>query len=113
MKRQLILGMGAGQCGLPLLAQVLGKQPGARVSHQQPPLLPWMPDISGLGVRQRLQRLLDAGKERFVGDVASFYLPYIEEAIRFDPESASSASSGRGGKSPPPSAACWTSRPIR
>jgi hypothetical protein len=78
--------MGAGQCGLPLLAQILGKQPGARVSHQQPPLLPWTPDASGPGIRQRLQRILDAGKETLVGDVASFYLPYVEEAIRFDAE---------------------------
>jgi hypothetical protein len=53
--------MGAGQCGLPLLAKIMGKQPGARVSYEQPPLLPWTRDPDGPGIRQRLQRLLDAG----------------------------------------------------
>jgi hypothetical protein len=86
MKRHMILGMGAGQCGLPLLAQILGKQPGTRVSHEQLPLLPWSRDPAGPGIRERLQRILNATKEPFVGDVASFYLPYVEEAIRFDPE---------------------------
>jgi hypothetical protein len=57
----MILGMGAGQCGLPLLAKIMGKQPGARVSYEQPPLLPWTRDPDGPGIRQRLQRLLDAG----------------------------------------------------
>lgn len=86
MKRHMILGMGAGQCGTRLLAQILGKQPNTRVTHEQPPLLPWVREPSAPGIRERLQRMLDTTKERFIGDVASFYLPYVEEAIAFDPE---------------------------
>ena len=85
MKRQIILGMGAGQCGTRLLANILGKQPNTRMTHEDPPLLSWTPTAGMGGIRERLQRILDTRKERFVGDVASFYLPYVEEAIRFDP----------------------------
>ncbi len=83
MKRQIILGMGAGQCGTLLLAQILDRQFNSRVSHEQPPLLPWAVEPDGPGIRERLQRILDTRTERFVGDVATFYLPYLEEAIRF------------------------------
>jgi hypothetical protein len=77
--------MGAGQCGTLLLAQILDKQYDARVSHEQPPLLPWNRRPGAPGIRERLQRLLATHKTRLVGDVASFYLPYAEEAIAFDP----------------------------
>jgi hypothetical protein len=77
--------MGAGQCGTLLLAQILDKQHDARVSHEQPPLLPWNRRPGAPGIRERLQRLLATHKTRLVGDVASFYLPYAEEAIAFDP----------------------------
>lgn len=85
MKRQIILGMGAGQCGTMLLAQILDKQLNARVTHEQRPLLPWEREPGAPGIRERLQRILDTRKQRFVGDVASFYLPYVEEAVEFDP----------------------------
>ena len=86
MKRHMILGMGAGQCGLPLLAQILEKQLSARITHEQPPLLPWSRQPGAPGICERLRRILAATKERFVGDVASFYLPYVEDAVRFDQE---------------------------
>jgi len=86
MRRQIILGMGAGQCGTLLFAQILQKQPNTKITHEQPPLLPWTREPGAPGIRERLQRYLDTFKERFVGDVATFYLPYVEEAIRFDPE---------------------------
>jgi hypothetical protein len=86
MKRQFILGMGAGQCGTQLLAQILQRQPNTRVTHEQPPLLPWVREPGAPGIRERLERIGDTRRERFVGDVASFYLPYVEEAIEFDPE---------------------------
>ena len=84
-QRQIVLGMGAGQCGTLLLAQMLDKQHDARVSHEQPPLLPWNRRSGVPGIRERLQRLLATQQARLVGDVASFYLPYAEEAIAFDP----------------------------
>ena len=84
MRRQIILGLGAGQCGTLLLAQILSKQPNTRVTHEEPPLLPWVKEPNAPGIRERLERILQTRRERWVGDVASFYLPYVEEAIRFD-----------------------------
>ncbi len=86
MNRQIILGMGAGQCGSLLLSQILNKQPQARVTHEQFPWLPWVRQPDAPAIRERLQRLVTAStSERFIGDVASFYLPYVEEAIRCEP----------------------------
>ncbi len=85
MNRQIILGMGAGQCGTGLLTEILNQQPGAHVTHQRPPLLPWISDESTGGIQERLQRLLETHEARLVGDVAAFYLPYVEEAIRVEP----------------------------
>ncbi|MCX7424709.1 MAG: hypothetical protein NTW96_03630 [Planctomycetia bacterium] len=85
MNRQIVLGMGAGQCGTGLLAEILNQQPCARVTHQEPPLLPWTPDGRTGGIGERLRRMLDARQEPVVGDVASFYLPYVEEAVALEP----------------------------
>src|SRR5262245_19295698 len=85
MARQLVLGLGAGQCGLELLSDILGRQPYTRANCQQPPLMPWDRAEGAPGIRDRLARLLATTRERFVGDVASFYLPYVEQAVAFDP----------------------------
>ena len=84
-QQQILLGMGAGYCGLELLAEVLGKQPNANISFQQPPLLPWEQSGERPVLKQRLERFKATRSQRFIGDVASFYLPYIEEAWRIDP----------------------------
>jgi len=84
MIRQLILGMGTGQCGTELLAQILAQQPNTAVTHEQPPLLSWSPAAGAPGIRERLDRILATRKQRFVGDVASFYLPYVSAAIEYD-----------------------------
>ena len=55
------------------------------MTHQEPPLLPWTPDERTGGIRERLRRMLDARREPVVGDVASFYLPYVEEAVALEP----------------------------
>lgn len=43
MQQRIVLGMGSGRCGTLTLAQVLSRQPGVAVSHEDPPLLPWQP----------------------------------------------------------------------
>lgn len=83
--RQLILGLGTGQCGLELLADILNRQAYTRVTLQHPPFLPWDRPQGAPGVRERLTRILETTRERFVGDIASFYLPYAEEALAFAP----------------------------
>lgn len=85
MTRQIILGLGAGQCGSGILAEILNQQPGAHVTHQEPPLLPWAPDPRTSGIEGRFQRMFQRRAEPIIGDVASFYLPYVEEAIRLEP----------------------------
>jgi hypothetical protein len=85
MQQQIVLGLGAGQCGTMLLAQILNKQPHTKVTHEQPPLLPWVCKPGAPGIRERLERLRATNRARRIGDVASFYLPYVEEAIAFDP----------------------------
>src|SRR5262245_37962795 len=85
MNRRIILGMGAGQCGLSLLPQLLNCLPGTRVTYEELPLLPWARRPGVPGIRERLRRMLTTRSEPNIGDVASFYLPYVEEAIATEP----------------------------
>ena len=41
---------------------------------------------TGAGIRERLTRILATTRERFVGDVAAFYLTYAEPPPGFEPE---------------------------
>jgi hypothetical protein len=81
MPRQFILGMGAGQCGMNLLTEILQKQADTRITYEQWPVLPWLRKPGLPGIRERLARWNDTSSESIVGDVAAFYLPYVEEAI--------------------------------
>lgn len=83
--RRIILGMGTGRCGTRSLATLLNRQPAAKVTHEEYPLLTWRSPFPEKLVA-RLQRMLTSRKAKIVGDVASFYLPYTELAIAFDPE---------------------------
>ena len=78
--------MGAGQCGLNLLAEILQKQHGTRITFEQVPVLPWLLHPGTLGLRERMARWKKACAESIVGDGASFYLPYVEEAFECDVE---------------------------
>jgi predicted O-methyltransferase YrrM len=91
MTQPILLGMGTGQCGTQLLAEILSRQPNTNVTHEQPPLLSWSLALSpqderdrGALIRNRLSRIRRTRRELTVGDVASFYLPYVEDAIAFD-----------------------------
>ncbi len=82
--RRIILGMGSGRCGTRSLASLLDLQLGAKVTHEEHPLLMWRSASKGK-IERRLERMLRSREEAVVGDVASFYLPYVEAAIEFDP----------------------------
>lgn len=84
MSQRIILGIGAGHCGLGLLAAILAAQKSARVTSAQVPMLPWIPRPGGTGLRERFARWKATGAA-IVGDVAPFYLPYVEEAIAVEP----------------------------
>lgn len=81
-----VLGIGAGQCGLNLLAEILGQQPSSRITLEQRPLLSWKQLPGRPGIKERLARWAKQYQEHLVGDVAPFYLPYVEEAIGACPE---------------------------
>ncbi len=85
MTRSIILGTAPGLCGDEILAQILSRQPDWAISFQDRPLLPWVKNAAGPGIRQRIERWRATRKARLIGDVASFYLPYLEEAIECEP----------------------------
>ncbi len=101
---QLVIGLGTGRCGTVTLSQVLRSQQGcARTfTHEQHPVLPWSPAsdaeaarLATARVRALLQRRLQfaapgAAPESqpavpLVGDVASFYLPYVRLFLALEP----------------------------
>lgn len=84
MTPRVVLGMGAGHCGLGMLATILSVQGAARVTLGQSPMLPWEPRLEGPGIAERIARWRSADAA-IVGDVAAFYLPYAEAAITAEP----------------------------
>src|SRR5262245_3459710 len=82
--KRLILGIGTGRCGTRSLALLLNRQPGAKITHEDYPLLPWR-DPRPSAIAQRLKKLARR-KTPITGDVASFYLPYVEHAVAIAPD---------------------------
>jgi hypothetical protein len=86
MKQSIILGIGTGRCGLASLAELLGRQAETESSHEELPLLPWRHTDGYRVMRDRFARFRRHGRARRLGDTASFYLPYVEEAIAAEPD---------------------------
>ena len=83
---RLLLVVGSGRCGLLSLVNVLNRQPGAKVSFEEPPLLPWKADDRGRLIRERFARWRRTRGPGVLGDAASFYLPYLQDALDADPD---------------------------
>ena len=81
---RIVLGLGTGQCGLNLLAEILNQQVDAAVTLEERPLLPWNPQPNWPGLRERIARWKANRNASLVGDVASFYLPHIEPVLQSD-----------------------------
>lgn len=83
---RLILGLGTGRCGLTSLTRLLRQQTAdVAVTQERPPALPWEPDYEAFAFqRDCFQTLL--GVHRFVGDVASWWLPYLDQVIAAFPD---------------------------
>lgn len=86
MAQRFILGIGSGRCGTLSLKEVLAQQPDVLAMHEDPPLLPWQRDNGRPIMEQRFVRWRRRHVQPIVADVASFYLPYLEEAIAREPE---------------------------
>lgn len=84
MKQSIILGIGTGRCGSRSLAEVLNQQPDVRVTHELLPLLPWHAGDARRVIACRFARFRRERSAPIVGDVASFYLPYLEDAFALE-----------------------------
>jgi hypothetical protein len=67
------------------MTDILNRQPGTRVSQEEPPLLPWKRIEGFHPVPKRLTRLERTHRAEVVGDSAAFYLPYLDEVVAADP----------------------------
>jgi hypothetical protein len=81
----IVLGMGTGRCGTHTLAELLNAQQDAVVTHEQPPLLVWSARDARTAIAARIGRIKRTRAQRLIGDVASFYLPYVDAAIALEP----------------------------
>lgn len=75
MKKKLIIGCGTGRCGTVSLYRLLNFQRDSFFVHESEPLLTWEFDKEAIDLK--LGRLLGK-KERYVGDVSSAFLPYLD-----------------------------------
>lgn len=78
MDKKLIIGLGTGRCGTMSLSLLLSRQPDTVVTHERDPHLGWCFDAGAL--RYKLTQIL-SDDAAAVGDVAFYYLPYIEAIL--------------------------------
>ena len=85
MTQSIILGIGAGRCGLRSLTTLLNQQPEVQASYRELPFLTWRVGDGEPIIKARFARFRNTGRGRILGDVAPFYLPYLEIAIAAEP----------------------------
>jgi len=85
----IVIGMGSGRSGTKSLAKLLDEQDNAKVTHEYGEPLHW--DLNQLHWQLWEDRLkkwvntwvdIDSEGPIITGDVASWYLPYIEKTVR-------------------------------
>ena len=84
MTTTLVFGLGTGRSGTVSLANLLDSQEDASFSHESTPSLAW--SFSREEIDQKV-KLLTGRAAAIVGDVASWYLPYVEHLITEHPQS--------------------------
>lgn len=77
--KKIIIGCGTGRCGTVSLSKLLSGCTGVKVSHEMNPVLPWIVDENML--RDRM-RFWESDVCQTVGDVAYYYLPYLEKIMK-------------------------------
>jgi hypothetical protein len=88
MEKILIIGCGTGRCGTTSLARFLNLQKTALFSHELEYLSPRFLPIWGQNKKEilnHLEQLLITGDReslKYVGDVAMFYLPYVNDILQ-------------------------------
>jgi glycosyltransferase involved in cell wall biosynthesis len=81
--KPMVFGLGTGRCGTRSLARLLALQEGVAVAHETC-LLPWVFDEPKL--LEHLGRIQRYGG-RLVGDVAFYYLNYVDQILKRYPDS--------------------------
>jgi hypothetical protein len=83
---RIILVVGAGRCGLISFMGLLARQGGVSVSLEDTPLLPWKRASGDQVIRERFARFRRKRPAEVIVDTASFYLPYLADAIALEPD---------------------------
>ena len=73
MTQSIILGIGAGRCGLRSLTTLLNQQPEVQASYRELPFLTWRVADGERIIKARFARFRNTGRGRILGDVAPFY----------------------------------------
>jgi hypothetical protein len=77
-ERTIFVGCGTGRCGTTSLTKLIGGCKDAVCAHERRPLLPW---IFNDDLFQERVQWFSSSTARITGDVAYFYLPYLEKLI--------------------------------
>jgi hypothetical protein len=84
---KIIVGIGSGRCGTLSLARLLSRQPDTVVRHECRPVLPWDQARAPHSIRDRFLKLMSLFPDaRRVGDIASYYLPYVHDILDAFPD---------------------------
>lgn len=83
MKKQLIIGLGTGRCGTVSIYRLLNSQKSSNISHESMPVLSW--EFNQRAIEKKLNSLMKK-RGRYVGDVASYYLPYMKFILGRHPD---------------------------
>ena len=78
MNKKLVIGLGTGRCGTVSLTHLLDSQLDSYMTHERPFLLPWKFDQE---LADKKLEQLTATEKNIRGDVAYYYLPYVEYII--------------------------------
>lgn len=75
--KTILIGLGTGRCGTQSLAHMLDQHPQITMGHERGIKLPWEPN-EGM-FRTQIEMLLNRMEPQHtvVGDVASYWLPYV------------------------------------
>jgi len=80
-----IIGLGANRKHTARLAKILNEPKPAWITHEHGPCLPWDTDVDRLA--SNLARLeLHIDRQEFVGDVAFYWLNYLDQVLELYPD---------------------------
>ncbi len=83
---RILLVVGTGRCGLISFLGLLNRQPSTSARLEEVPLLPWKRAPGDRVIRERLARLRSRWQTEVIVDAASFYLPYLADALALEPD---------------------------